>query len=197
MTDNTDNPQAVDGSIEPAKSKSKLIKRSIIAVILVIFVYFAGRVGQAAWVFYKHGIFDAPTGDRIYHGDRIARLQALRTALMAYQTSEGQFPDASGWMDAITNRIQSDDMATQQSDRKLRDPAVSDRAGYGFGFNSALSNKYIGDIKNQDTTVLIYTSKDTAKNAQGDPNKSLPEPPRGGENLGITVSGKVIKLKGS
>lgn len=157
-------------------------------------LFFGGRIGWTAWVLYRHGIFDAPTGDRIYHGDRIARLQALRTALMEYQNSEGQFPDASGWMDAITNRLQSDDMVSQQSDRKLRDPSVKDANGYGFGFNSALGGKYIGDIKNQAETVMVYTSKDVGKNAHGDPKTGLPNPPRGGENLGITVTGKVIKL---
>ena len=131
---------------------------------------------------------------RTYHGDRIARLKAIRIALMQYQDSEGQFPDASGWMDAIVNRIQSDDMSASQSNRKLRDPSVLDKSAFGWGFNSALSNKYIGDVKNQKTTIMVYSSANTAKNASGNPSNSLANPPRDGENLGITVSGNIVKL---
>lgn len=182
---------------QPASKRPRgRLKRWIligIAIAAVVVLALTAKIIRAGWVFYQHGMFDAPTGMRQYHGDRDARLKAMQAALMQYQTSEGQFPDASGWMKAIESRIQSNDMTKAQSDLKLHDPSVKG-SGWGWGFNKELSGKYIGDIKDPDTTILVYTSKNTQFNDAGDPKTDMPNPPRDGENLGVTVSGKVVKL---
>jgi len=84
-------------------------------------------------------------------------------------------------------------MTQLEAEKKFHDPTIENPGEYGFALNSALSGKYLGDVKNPNTTILIYTSKNLQKNASGNPTADVAEPVRGGENLGITVSGEVIQ----
>jgi hypothetical protein len=123
-------------------------------------------------------------------------LKALHTALMLYQESEGQFPDASGWMEAIKMRTQTSDMKEEESIKKFINPLIrpAGAAIFGYAMNDACSKKYNRDIPEPAKTPLIFDSQDTAWNAHGDPAKLLPNPPRQGGNFGISVEGSVLKL---
>jgi hypothetical protein len=129
-----------------------------------------------------------PASKQTYHGDSTANLQAMRTALLGYEESEGQFPAAAGWMDAIGNRLNTDNLKKGEGLKKLVTPEFVGQEGkYGYAFNDALSGKYHGDIKDQ-KTPMIFESSSTEKNAHGDPSK-LRKP--GG--VAITVDGQIVK----
>lgn len=173
------------------KTRKRLaIGCSVTLVVIAGLVIWLGPVVRAA---YKVGLFSADVR-RKYNGDRVQRLKALYVALMSYQKSEGQFPDGKTWMDDIKDRLFAADMDHSQSLKKLHDPALSDPNQYGWALNSAVAGKYIGDIKNPASTPLVFTSSDLSKNACGTPQKLLPHPPRGGENIAISVSGKIINF---
>ena len=177
----------------PKNSKRKWITFVAILVFIIVIVKIAPGI-RAIYILYRHGILTDNYSLKKYEGDRETRLKELYAALKTYQQSNGQFPEASGWMDAIKPFIRVHNMTQKQSDQKLHDPTVNARNGYGFAFNKKLSNKYIGDIKNQKSTVLIYTSQNITKNASGNPKTDIAKPPRGGENIGITVNGTIVKL---
>jgi hypothetical protein len=128
-----------------------------------------------------------------YNANNEANLKALRLALMAYHESEGEFPDASGWMDAIKSRVKVDNMSSAESDKKFVNPLYPAKTGvFGYALNDAASRKYKGDLKKN--TILIFDSTDTAWNAHGDPVKLRPAKPFPGGQVGITVEGSIVRL---
>jgi hypothetical protein len=167
-----------------------------VAVILLGVLFFTG-FGKTFRTLWSHGFFDQyVSGDqeRKYNASGTANLKALYTALMLYHESEGQFPVASGWMDAIKNRVAASDLAKGEADKKFVTPSLEGKPGqYGYAMNDAASGKYKGDVKDP-KTPLIFDSSDTSRNAHGDPKKLLPSPARAGGNLGITVDGTIVKL---
>lgn len=179
------------------KSRSKLAKVLLISggILFLIFVILAIWLGPTIWTFYKHGLLTENNSSRKYEGNRSKRLKELYVGLMNYQESNGQLPAKSNWMDAIKNMIREHNMTPQQSDQKFHDPTLSSPSQYGFTFNQALSDKYSGDIKHQSNVIVIFTSKNLAKNSYGDPKTDAANPPRGGENLGINLKGKIVVLK--
>ncbi len=155
-------------------------------------------VGGVGWWFYgdliRHfapslwrSVTDRP---HEYKGTSIDNLKAMRNALLSYEESEGQFPEASGWMTAIEKRIVTDDLKSGESEKKLILPENVGQPGkFGYGFNASLSGKYHGDIKDHQT-LMIYESVDEAKNASGDPAKAER---RGG--LAITLDGTIVESR--
>ena len=98
-------------------------------------------------------------------------------------------------MDAVKTRIQVGDMTPEEAQKKLVDPTLGGKpGGYGFAMNDACSNKYKGDL-NDPKMILLFQSGDTRWNAHGDPVKNAPAPPRGAENLAITVGGDVVPVR--
>src|SRR5436309_1729398 len=57
-----------------------------------------------------------------YSGTSIDNLRRMQTALLLYNDSEGQFPDSSGWMDAIGNRLETADLNKGEAKKKLIRP---------------------------------------------------------------------------
>ncbi len=158
-----------------------------------------GIVGAGLWVgptlrdLYRGGFFNS-VGTRQYKGTLDENLKAIRTALMLYHDSEGQFPNSAGWMDAIRTRIRTDDLSGAEAEKKLMDPAYGGKPNvYGFAMNDAASGKYKDDIKDK-KAPLIFESQSTARNAHGDPKKDAPNPPHRGGDYGITVDGVIVKL---
>ena len=115
-----------------------------------------------------------------------ANLQALSTALKLYHESEGQYPPAATWMDAIAPRLILNDLPKKEADKKLVRPDVG--AGeYGYAMNDAAAGKYRDDLPKG--TVLLFESAATGRNAHGDPKK---DGKAGGR--GVTIEGKGVSL---
>ena len=179
--------------------KGKVLKKLFlwlgIALIAVI-GYCAWRFGPVLMAAYREGFFDNPEM-RKYEGTSRDNLKALHTALMLYHDSEGQFPDAAAWMDAIKNRVKVADMAEAEAMKKFVNPMVrpGGAGSFGYAMNDAASKKYKDDLKDKGKTILIFDSRETGWNAHGDPKALMPSPPRPGGNLAITVDGTIVKLK--
>lgn len=165
----------------------------VLGVVLLLAAGYAGiRFGPTIWDLARGGFFDRQEM-RKYKGSSVENLKALYTALMLYHESEGQFPDAAGWMDAIKDRLKTADLTEADAMSKFRDPALGGRGGYGFGMNDAASRKYRGDIKEPSKTPLLFSSSDVRWNAHGDPKKLQPTPARKDGNLAISVDGTLIQ----
>lgn len=130
--------------------------------------------GPLVYSLWRRGVFGqlfSGQDKHAYEGTTRKNLQAMRTALLGYQESEGQFPVAAGWMSAIENRLSTDVLKKGEGEKKMIRPELVGEAGkYGYAFNDAASGKYIGDIKDQ-KIPLVFESTSTEKNAHGDPEK--------------------------
>jgi len=166
-------------------------------IVLTILFFKFTQLGHDVVVAWRHGIIQGALSkddDRKYNATSTGNLKALYIALDLYHASEGKFPEGNGWMDAIQNRIKAGDMNATEANKKLVSPSLAGQSGkYGYAINNAAAGKYKGDIKDK-STVLIFDSSDTSRNAHGDPKVLLPKPPRPGGNLGITVDGTIVKL---
>lgn len=157
-------------------------------------------VGLGAWL--GPALFDmreyitvavSPQQMREYDGTNADNLKAIHTALMLYEESEGAFPEAEGWMDAIENRIRASDMTEEQAAKKFRDPRRSKAADqYGYAFNEVISKQYHGDIKDPATTPLVFISTDMGRNAHGDPAE-IGEPVDSGRPYAVAVDGTILR----
>lgn len=173
-----------------AKKKVVWIVIGVFAGAMAGLAYLAGPEALAA---YRSGIL-SETKQTEYHGTSIENLRRLHTAMMLYHDSEGQFPAASGWMDAIANRLQTADLKPGEGEQKLRNPALgsTDPNVYGYAMNEAASAQFKDDVEGGKDAVLLFDSQETERNASGDPLKDAPNPPRSGGNLAITVGGTLL-----
>jgi len=169
------------------QGSGKLIKIALVLFVLGL-AYVAFRFGPDARTAYRQGFLDS-TRMREFSGDAIDNLRAQSTALLLYHDSEGQFPPANGWMDAIEPRLRTADMKAEEAAKKLRDPRLVDPKAYGFSMNAKIAGKYRDDIGGE-RTVLIFASKSTQRNASGDPFKDA----RAGAPLAITLNGTVVGI---
>jgi hypothetical protein len=129
------------------------------------------------------------SGTEAYQGDIKDRLIAMRTAAELYHSSEDSFPKAEKWMDDLLVRLQTQNLKPGEAEKKMKRPDLESIPGeYGFALNKDVAGKYKGDLKDT-KIVLIFESKETKKNAVGDPK--LDAKPGGS---GITVSGEIVKL---
>ncbi len=162
---------------------------AVVLVLCLVILPFTG-VGKAIRDFWHAGIIQAAISspeDRKYQATREGNLKAMYTALMLYHDSEGQFPVASGWMDAIQSRIRTIDMSASEAQKKLIRPDLAGQPGaHGYSMNDLVSGKYKGDVKDP-KTVLIFESADAAKNAHGSPAGQK-------RRMAITVSGSIVRL---
>jgi hypothetical protein len=133
------------------------------------------------------------TEKRKYNATTEANLKAIHTALMMYHDSEGQFPLAESWMDAIEGRLVTSDMEGSEAQKKLISPSLAGQPGqFGYALNDRASGKYKDDLDPK--MPLVFDASDTKKNAHGDPRTLAPKPARGGRNMMITVDGTVLGL---
>jgi hypothetical protein len=113
----------------------------------------------------------------------------MHTAAELFHSSEDMYPKADKWMDDLLIRLQTQNLKKGEAERKLKRPDLEKEPDqYGFAINSAVAGKYKGDIKDP-KTILIFESKDTKKNAVGDP-KTEGKP----NGSGITISGGIVKF---
>lgn len=158
-----------------------------IAVVVVVgMLGYAGvRFGPDTLTAYRQGFLEG-TRMREFSGGAIDNLRALHTALMLYHDSEGQFPAASGWMDAIEPRLRTADMKPEEAAKRLKDPRLSDPAAYGFALNTAVAGKFKDDV-GDGKTVLVFATSKTGRNASGDPKADA----RREAPLAISIDGTV------
>ncbi len=181
-------------------SKRKTLKRILlglgaVAGLAVGFLFLTGE-GKAYRDIWSTGAVQAAISGpekREYNATTDANLRAIHTALMMYHDSEGQFPVAEGWMDAIENRIGTADMDGSETQKKLVSPSLQGQAGqFGYAMNDQASGKYKDDLDPK--MPLVFDSRETVKNAHGLPEKMAPQPARDGQNAGISVDGTLLKL---
>jgi len=175
----------------PRRKRILLGCAGLFGIVVVAIVLWAYPIYAA---FKKEGFLDEQEM-RVYSGTSAENLKAIHQALMLYHDSEGQFPEASGWMDAAWLRLKTADMEDSETKKKLQSPSFKGKPeAYGYGFNSALGGKFILDIGDPDKTVLVFDSASTGWSAHGDPAKDAAKPARPGGNMAVTVSGKVVPL---
>ncbi len=127
-----------------------------------------------------------PPPKRTYTATNEENLRALHTALLLYHDSEGQFPTGNGWMDAIQPRLQTSDMASGEGLKKLVRPDLMGQAEkFGYALNAAAAGKYRDDVGDP-KTPLIYESRQTTRNAAGDPKVDR-------DGMAIAVDGTILK----
>ncbi|MCU0316557.1 MAG: hypothetical protein MUC92_08190 [Fimbriimonadaceae bacterium] len=169
-------------------------KRPWVIAILVLLI-----VGLGVWLWpviqIVLGLGLLEKGEkRTWTGDSLDNLRRQHVAMTLYLESEGQFPSATGWMDAIEPRLKVGDMSEEESKKKLVSPPLLGRPGqYGYAMNEAASQKIPEEIENPDITALIFESQATERNAQGDPARDMANPPRGDGNHYVTISGNAKK----
>lgn len=180
----------VEDQPRPAKRRVWLW---IVGVVVALLGGTGIWLGPAALDLYRAGFLDS-TQQRQYEGTSLDNLRAIHTALMLYHESEGQFPQASGWMDAAFPRLKTADLLEEEARKKLRNPLLPPSPDvYGYAFNVAASGKFKDDIQNPSATPLVFDSSNTAWNASGEPTRLSPKPPRPGGNLAITVDGTLLR----
>lgn len=157
--------------------------------VMGVFAYY----GPLLVKFYQAGFFEKVKRTD-YVGSRIDNIRRLRTAMMLYHESEGMFPQDTGWMDAIENRLQTNDLEKGEGKKKLHNPALGDDlTKYGFAMNKAASGKYVDDLPEKGKTILIYETSNPARNVSGDPVKDASNPAFDGGNITISVDGTVYQ----
>lgn len=165
----------------------KWVSRRKRNILLGLGLITAGAVIGVGWIvkpLIDRGFFETATPDK-YVAGREANLKAIHNALMLYHDSEGQFPAANGWLDAIRPRMQTNKMTAQEAETKIIRPDLAGKPGaFGYALNVAAAEKYKDDV-GRTSTVLVYESIDERANAAGDPELSA-------GRLGITIEGKLV-----
>ena len=171
-----------------ATDRKKWLKRGIGFFFLTALAFCIWFYGPLAYGLWRSGVFDHPSDTHKYQGTSTDNLKSIRTALLSYEESEGQFPVAGGWMDAILNRLNTDDLKGGEASKKLVYPEYVGQAGkYGYAYNDALSARYHGDIRDP-KTPMVFESATTEKNAHGDPAKI-----RRPVGLAIGLNGDILR----
>lgn len=174
-------------------TKGKKWQRRVLSVLLgVLLILFgllfftgAGKDVQNLW---RNGTIQAllePELKRQYAADQIGNLKAIRTALLLYHDSEGQFPQANGWMDAIEPRITASDMAGSEAKKKLVRPDLTGTPkAFGYALNDKVAGKYKDDAGPR--SILVYESHQTGRNSHGNPEKDR-------KGYAVSVDGTILK----
>lgn len=163
----------------------------LLGIIIALWIWLGPLLKTAQ----KIGAFD-PQVTRKYQGSSVDNLKAVHTALMLYQESEGQLPNADSWMDAAWPRLKTADLSEDEAKKKLKSPSLweTNPVAFGYAFNDVCSAKHSEDIADPKTTPLVFDSSDLTWNAHGSPAQLSPEPARPEGNYTVTVEGNVVKL---
>ena len=159
-----------------------------ILVVLAILIGLTppGRDIQNLW---RNGAIQAllfPPEKVKYTAGHEENLKAMQIAILLYHDSEGQFPAATGWMDAIEPRIATSDLAKGEAEKKLIRPDLTGKPNeFGYALNAKAAGKYKDDV-GDGKTILLYESKQTARNASGDPAADR-------SGMGIAIDGSIVK----
>lgn len=179
--------------------RSRKVLKSVGLLLLAGLLGAGWFYGPTVYTLAKAGMFEQvlnPRELREYQGNSIDNLKAIHLALSLYHESEGQFPFGEGWMDALEPFYRTDDMSAEEAKKKFVNPLLPSgtKDGFGYALNDVASGKYKDDVPTPARTPLVFDSMDLKRNAHGTPEKLLPNPPRQGGNMGISVSGEILKL---
>ncbi len=154
-------------------------------IFLGLVLFYGPALCDFAKVFGKDLLTDPEK--HAYSATSEENLKAIYQAMEIYHESEGQYPEANAWMDAIQNRLKTNDLKRGEEQKKLIRPDLLGQEGkFGYAMNSAASGKYKDDVPDPSTTPLIYESKETGKNAHGDPKENR-------DGLAIAVDGTILR----
>lgn len=169
--------------------KKNILRVGAVVLIVAIGIVAISPAGKAIRTLLPAFLQKDVSGTEEFKGNVAERLKAMKTAADLYHQSEDAFPKAETWTDDLLARLQTQNLKPGEAEKKLKRPDLETSADqYGFAINKAVAGKYKGDIKDP-KTILIFESKETKKNASGDPKTDGKE---GGQ--GITISGEVVKL---
>jgi hypothetical protein len=170
----------------------RVVRILVLAAVIGGAAFFTLGPGKDLVNLWRHGVIQSALDDsddnRKFSASRDANLKAIYIALNLYQDSEGQYPAASGWMDAIGPHLQTTDMSREEADKKLLRPNLkSPQPGqYGYALNDAIAGRFKGDIKDS-KTPLVFETSDLSRNAHGSPNSQT-------GRLAITLQGTIVKI---
>jgi hypothetical protein len=170
------------------RRKGCLITAAIVLVLLTIIATLFGRtlVTLVREGFVTDLIFKPEK--RAWEPSREANLRAIYNGMKLHHDSEGSFPAADSWVDAVAIRIRTGDMTQEEAEKKLVRPDLAAPNQYGYAINQAVTGKYMEDLPAG--TVLLFESKSTQKNASGDPKTdSIPGA------MFISIEGNIITPK--
>ncbi len=167
--------------------------RLVTLVVVVVAVAVGGPwLYQASRVYFdakKAGLLDDVQTEK-YRASRENNLKAIREALMQAAESDGQFPEASKWMDTAMIRLKTSDITPDEAKDKLRIPGRSGgKTDFGYAFNDEMEGKDPSALKDKADTILVYESQQNVWNAHGDPKT---DGRKGGK--GVTVAGTIVEL---
>ncbi len=135
------------------------------------------------------GLLSKPQ-ERAYLGDSEDNLRALYLGMKLYHDSEGAFPEAESWMDAIGKRVKTSDMSEDEAAKKLIRPDLRGQPDrYGYAMNVAMAGMYLEDVKDPSRTPLLFESRETGRNAAGDPVSDA----LSAQALAIAVDGTILR----
>ena len=158
-------------------------------MLIVLGVVAVSPAGKAIRMIAKTLLVKDVSGTESFKGDVDDRLKAMYTAAELYHKSEDSYPKAEKWMDDLQVRLQTQNLKPGEAEKKMKRPEFEKTADqFGFAMNKEVAGKYKGDIKDP-KTIMIFESKDTKKNAIGDPKA---DGIKGGS--AITVGGEIVKL---
>lgn len=176
------------------KKKRRKVVWIGVGIVAVVGGYFLWPVVNAYLDIEGAGFLDAQKQHK-YSGTSMENLKALHQAVSLYYESEGIYPDASGWMDAAKGYVKTADLKKGEEMKKFVNPRLPEGEGvFGYAFNSALSMGYREDVADPAGTAMIFESKDTKWNANGDPEALQPDPELDGGNNAVTVEGNAVPL---
>ena len=108
----------------------------------------------------------------------LSSVKQTSVALIMYSAeNDDRYPAAAAWMDK----------SEKYGGGNFSCPAVKKDVGpqaYGFGFNDALSGKAFTVVKSPESTVSVFESADTSKNAHGGEGEVVTPGRHGGSNRG-------------
>ncbi len=162
--------------------------------LLALFLAGGFMVGPALWDIWRAGFF-YKVSQRDYQGDSRSNLEAMYRALKLYHDSEEKFPGAEGWMEEVERRLRVYDMKPEETAKKMIRPDLWEASGrHGYALNEACAGKYIDDIEDASSTLLVFESQLESRDAAGDPDK-VGLAPSGGKVLGVTATGEIIEFE--
>ena len=103
---------------------------------------------------------DLPLSNEFRRSHCQTNMKQISLGILQYiQDYDEKFPLAKPWIDAIMPYVKSEQI--------FKCPSVTDAKGYGYAYNSKLSNKYEGLIPNSAETVSLYETGVLKRNAYG------------------------------
>lgn len=145
------------------------------------------QVGKTLSDASKAGLLDETKTEK-YQASRDNNLKAIHRALMLAADSDGEFPEATKWMETALIRLKTSDISEDEAKEKLKIPGLGPTE-FGYALNTVFGKAHPGEIKVKSDAILVYESKDASWNAHGNPETDGRD---GGK--AVTFGGEIISL---